>query len=203
MYEVHIGFAKASADTVQTLQSVGWQKVKFFLTNINVACHRATGHDIAIPWAMATSRISQSDEAMDLVCRGMEVLRQSGVQGNFEIESFDLEAPEIALPARFRVVPNSPSFENHLIWRGIRQSLPTITAITGKVATLLGAAHQVVDFARKPLVDADIMVSRVVTIYQDSIVQTRKFDRRAQAIIDELGCHRVVAEKVLVVGQPI
>lgn len=216
IFEVHISVPKLDKDRSKVVQgalnAIGLPKVKYFqrvrdLQPITIGC--ANGHDIQNPGAMATVKVQTIEETVNLVRTGMSKLRELGIGGmNFEIEkvmfpediqeSFSLQE---TLPD-FQEVPNSPTYENHLLFKGTLNELPSDEKIITRVKSLCGRTiNQIVDFTGERETNPSTIISRVATIYQPSHSAAAQMDTTMRNLLKELGNPRVVTERVLLVGE--
>src|SRR5581483_10936422 len=112
MFEIHIAIptlpTAITLETIGALKAVGLLKSKYFLEVNDLpvdgqqqACTPPTGHDLENPGVMTTIKISSLTEAIRMVTEGMAVLRQRGIEGNFEVE-------EIISPASEDITLNLP-----------------------------------------------------------------------------------------------
>ncbi|MDH5597094.1 MAG: hypothetical protein OEY44_03240 [Candidatus Peregrinibacteria bacterium] len=139
-FEVHLAIPRIEesklAEVRRQLERIGISKTKYFqnvndLRPITPGC--MNGHDISNPGTMSTVRVADANGAVELAKLSMSVLQDLGIHGmNFEIEKVItgdelLEQRRIIanLLGEFHVVPNSPQFENHLIYRGTSVELPS------------------------------------------------------------------------------
>ncbi len=217
--EIHLAIPKKAISTVvvDELAMVGFKKAKYFLAVVDVrdekiSCNKdtpPTGHDIQDPGMMFTLKVSSIEEAVELVKAGMNVLRTLGVYGNFEIEGqiginyVEYRAMDIEkeLPG-YKVIADAPAYENHIVWRGTTNELPTHAEIISFVQKQFGfSPHQIVDFARVEVAGADDIVSRVATVYQPDAATTFAFSNKlsikgiTQPYAYEIG------ERVMLVGE--
>lgn len=215
--EVHIAAPKLDEKSTQlvreTLNGLGLPKTKHFqkvndVNPITPGC--LNGHDLQNPGTMSTVKVFSIEDAVNLVRTGMSKLRELGIEGtNFEIErvmvpeddtvhDFSLEA---TLPD-FKDVPNSPRFENHLVYKGTTAELPSDEEIVALVRSVTGQeVNQIVDFTKESEVDASTVISRVATIYQPSQSAAATMDSTLQNSRKNLGNPRIVTEQVLTVGE--
>ncbi|MDP3741323.1 MAG: hypothetical protein Q8R08_03290 [bacterium] len=218
MFEIHIALPKLPADITQkiinNLKDAGLPKSKYFLgvhslpVEGTVEDTPPTGHDLEDPGVMTTLKVSAGRHTIKLVRKGMRVLKSYGVVGNFEIEEIlSAQAPEIFeldpdnnLP-EFEHVPDSPAYENHIIWKGRMSSLPSNEVITVGIKDVCGCMpHQIVDFAYSLAPQDSEAVTRVATIYQPSRESTLEFGALLSANRDYLRCSYIVSERVHMVG---
>lgn len=223
MYEIHIAFPVLPVSTTSlifaALEEVGIKKNKFFYAVENIrpadsACHPAgtppTGHDLENPGSMSTVKVPTYAEARALILTGMEVLAKHSVEGNFEIEALIgpsvPEFPEIDVDAdftEFQRVPDSPAFENHIIWKNLLGALPSYDQIVAYFEAELGTTpHQIVDFGRDAVCSEHTIVSRVATVYQPSHLAAIEFASKLRGARNTMGHRYAVAEQVLLVGEP-
>lgn len=224
MYELHIAIPQVSPAIMMLLfarlAQVGFEKNKFFYRVANIrptgtSCHPSgtppTGHDLRDPGAMSTLKVASYEEARRFILIGMEVLSSQGIRGNFEIEGLlgptTLEFPAIHVATEFpgfRQTPDSPSFENHIIWKGPASALPGLGQIVRYSREEIGVVpHQIVDFGRDPVMTDETTISRVMTVYQPSCEATLQFAERLRGVKNTLGYRYAVAEQVMAVGEAL
>jgi len=219
MFEIHLAGPKVDLDLTQRvfekLNEVGLTKNKFFLAVYNVpppglydqvACTPPTGHDLDNPGWMTTIKVSDFEQAREYVLKGMGVLKEFDIKGNFEIErviaqdvpdyfiDIDKEFPE------YQRVPDSPNYENHIIWKDKKMELPSNETICEVIQKRFGILpHQIVDFSSDS--KGSTLVSRVATIYQPSREEAIRFGSRESD--KHLVSHSyIVTEQVCLVGEP-
>lgn len=213
IYEMHIAVpvtTKEKMDQVMAdLRSIGIQKTKYFHQVHNIITERQdcnvppTGHDLDNPGAMATVKTATREEAVTHILNGMRVLKDHGLHGNFELEG--ILAPSIedyeVLPVSeefpgYSNVPDSPAYENHMVWKAPLSELPDFEEITKLIRENYDLqVHQIVDFCRVQYPTAEDVVSRVATIYQPSregalkagkLLQNRKNTGSAYAVTEQV-----------------
>ena len=223
-YEMHIAIPVVTRVVMEVifrgLAEVGFTKNKFFYKVNNVrpedaSCHSAgtppVGHDLAHPGAMSTVKVESYEEGRRLLLAGMNVLARHGVHGNFEIEGLigptTHEFPAVALEQDFpgfRATPDSPVFENHIIWKLPASQLPSMDQIVRFCELEMDVApHQIVDFGRDWYEMPETVVSRVATVYQPSRAAVARFaELLPGANNTRLPYRYAVGEQVLLVGEP-
>lgn len=217
--EIHLAIPKTAvtAVVIAELAAVGFKKAKYFLNVVDVrnkqmSCNAdtpPTGHDIQDPGMMFTLKVATVEEGIELVKKGMEVLRMLRVYGNFEIEGQIGEAYvsyrpidiEGELPG-YKKINDAPAYENHIVWRDAMKDLPTYEEIISFVQNQFGfSPHQIVDFARVEIAGPGDVVSRVATVYQPTKESVFAFSKKlspwgiAQPYAYEIG------ERVMLVGE--
>lgn len=224
MYELHIAAAMMPVSALKrlsaSLTSIGIQDTDFFYRVADVrpsddACHPAgtppTGHDLAHPGSMSTVKVRTYAEAKRLIIAGMEILKQHGIDGNFEIEGIisqnisDYPSINVAkdFPS-FKRVEDAPDYESHIIWNGTGKQLPTFNQIIRFFEKeLLTTPHQIVDFGLDPVCTKTTEVCRVATVYQPSRAATLSFAKRLSWMKNTLDYRYSVAEQVILVGAPM
>ncbi len=220
-FEVHVAAPQMSyaegLALFQQLEDVGLLKNKYFLDVFNVPQDRdydyvldtpPTGHDLDAPYFMSTAIVSSFAEAKKLVVEGMAILDRRGKAGNFEIERIIAEQTEDFFIdveqefPEFQRIDDSPEYENHLIFRGTLQTLPSNQEIVRFIQTAMGVTmHQLVDFARTPLPDENTRVSRIATIYQPSRSAALTFSKSLRQVDNTIGYSSIIAEQVCLVGE--
>ena len=220
-FEIHVAapqmsYAEGLALFLQ-LEDAGLQKNKYFLNVFNVPQDRdydyvldtpPTGHDLDAPYFMSTAIVSSFEEAKALVRKGMAILDAHNKAGNFEIERILAEQTEDFLIdveqefPEFQKIDDSPEYENHLIFRGTFQTLPSNQKIVRFIQKTMGVTmHQIVDFARTPLPDEDTRISRIATIYQPSREAALTFSQSLRQVENTIGYSSIIAEQVCLVGE--
>ena len=218
MYEIHITTPQLSAPLISAvilaMQAIGLPKSKYFLGVYNLptdgsqqACTPPTGHDLAHPWVMTSLKTNSLQEAVEKVRAGMAILK--GIEGNFEIEEIAASSPlpETAMDLdeilpEFQRVPDSPAYENHIVWKGAYSALPSNTEVADMILEACGVRpHQIVDFAYIPEPKNSDTVTRVATIYQPNREKTLEFGLTLANQKNFLGCSYTVSEQVHMVGE--
>ena len=218
IFEIHIAGPQTdiaiARQVFSDLREVGLTKNKFFLGVYNVpanygqvACTPPTGHDLENPGWMTTTKTPNFEEAKHYVVAGMGVLARHGIEGNFEVErvisSKDLDYfIEVAHEfPNYQRTPDSPEYENHIIWKDRYANLLSNNDICDVIQTRFGITpHQIVDFSRDPTRES--LVSRVATIYQPSRHAALVFGEQLGKD-EKLAGHRyMVTEQVCLVGEP-
>ncbi|MSU75314.1 MAG: hypothetical protein EXS55_02265 [Candidatus Magasanikbacteria bacterium] len=224
-YELHIAAPVLSTALCQALfaalTAIGLTKNKFFYRVVNICAAEGTfhhtggtpptGHDLATPGSMTTAQAGSYAEARQLIIKGMRVLAEHRVQGNFEIEGIIaptlLDYPAIAIDRdfpNFRAVDDSPRYENHIIWKGPGEDLPGVDQVTRFfVRELRLTPHQIVDFGRDSVRTAMTVVSRVATFYQPSREAALRFAKQLRAVKNTIGYRYAITEQVILVGEPV
>lgn len=217
--EVHLAIPKSVVSTVvvDELAAIGFKKAKYFLQVVDVrdakmSCNTdapPTGHDIQDPGMMFTLKVPTIEEAIGLVKSGMGVLRSLHVYGNFEIEgqigehyvgyrAIDIEKE---LPG-YKVIDDAPAYENHIVWRGAPNELPTHDEIISFVQQQFGfSPHQIVDFARVEVAGPHDVVSRVATVYQPSAEAVFAFSNKLTIEGVSRPYAYEIGERVMMVGE--
>ncbi|MEK7615471.1 MAG: hypothetical protein AAB431_03760 [Patescibacteria group bacterium] len=217
--EIHLAIPKSavSKEVIAALAEVGFRKAKWFLNVTDVrdekmSCNAdtpPTGHDIQDPGMMFTTKVRVIQEAIELVKKGMTVLKEFDVYGNFEIEGQIGEGFEAyraidittELPG-YKIIPDAPAYENHIVWRGKTNELPTNEQIIAFIQTQFGfSPHQIVDFARVQVAGSDDMVSRVATVYQPDAKSVFAFSQKLNptGIVQPYAYE--IGERVMLVGE--
>lgn len=224
-FEVHIAAPVLNEQLTtlvrETLHDLGLPKTKYFTGVHNekpITPDSGNGHDLEHPGTMSTVKVQSIEEAVNLVRTGMTRLRELGIEGtNFEIErvmvpeddsvsSFSLEDSL----AEFKDVPNAPTFENHVLYKGTNAELPSIQQIIDLIKSVIGQeVNQIVDFARvrEEEIDSSTIISRVATIYQPSHSAAAETDAvmrnaiKALRFVKNPRDPRIVTEQVLTVGE--
>ncbi len=215
-----------------TLTQLGISKHKYFYnvrpvrSPVEVNSDNAVpdGHDLVHPGSMSTELVVTYEEVRGLVLKAMEVLAKHGVRGNFEIEGLIGEASELVVPSivdfpGFKQTQNSPSREIHLIWKRKREKLPSEKRAIHFFKAISGLLpHQLVDFGLDPVPTKSTEISRIVTLYQSTHEETLVTLNTTKQNIQELEesyafdnnpltpfprPSRLVAERILLVGEPI
>ena len=217
-FEIHIAGPQTDIDVARRvfdgLREVGLTKNKFFLGVYNVpaqcgqvACTPPTGHDLDNPGWMTTIKTHDFEQAKQYVLAGMGVLARYGIEGNFEIEKvISREVTDYVIDVarefpRYQRVPNSPEFENHIIWKAMSANLTANGDICEVIQNRFGIApHQIVDFSRDP--SGEHLVSRVATVYQPSRECALRFGEQLGKQEKLSGHERIVTEQVCLVGEP-
>ncbi len=217
--EIHLAIPKKaiSAAVVDELAAVGFKKAKYFLDVVDVrdekmSCNAntpPTGHDIQDPGMMFTMKVPTVEEGIALVKAGMQVLHTRNVYGNFEIEGqigenfVDYRAVDIEteLPGN-KIIADAPAYENHIVWRGLPNEIPSHAEIISFVQQQFGfSPHQIVDFARSAVAGSTDMVSRVATVYQPDAATVFAFSKKlSPAGISQPYAYEI-GERVMVVGE--
>ncbi|PIR55250.1 hypothetical protein COU74_02510 [Candidatus Peregrinibacteria bacterium CG10_big_fil_rev_8_21_14_0_10_36_19] len=213
--EVHIAAPELDGEKTEVLKlilaQVGIPKTKHFhkvadYKPITEGC--ANGHDISNPGTMSTVKVESHREAITLVKNAMQKLRAAGIEGaNFEIEQVILPGAddEIKLDTselgEFSQVPNSPQSENHILYKGTLDSIPTDAEIINMARSIGLEVNQVVDFGYEKTPNKDSVVSRVATFYQPTNKDSMIADQILRDNLDKLRNPRVVTEQVLMVGE--
>lgn len=226
MIEVHIAASKVENSKLtalfESLDKIGIKKHKFFVDIKNCEGNPLTGHDLKGPGpgSMSTTYVRTMEEAQSLVRAGMQTLKDHGIEGNFEIElvlapdvkDYDKQAvdkiqqedmPEYVEPK------DSPQYENHVVWSGIRSELPDFNQIEKMMRAQGVAPHQIVEFSDKPDPGKNDRVTRVGTIYyqpqqntgKDAVVDVSTFLKGAE-LQKDWGYEYTLAEQVIFVGEP-
>ena len=219
MFEIHIAIPKLSASltnsVILALSTIGLPKSKYFLGVYNLpadgsqqACTPPTGHDLEDPAVMTSLKTNSLHEAIERVRAGMAILKDHGVKGNFEVEEIAVSPlPETAMDLseilpEFQRVPDSPGYENHIVWKGAYALLPDNKEIADMILKSCGVRpHQIVDFAYSPNPKDSDIVTRVATIYQPNREKTLKFGLTLANQKNFLGCSYTVSEQVHMVGE--
>jgi hypothetical protein len=218
--EIHIAIPKSAIThtVIAELARAGFVKAKFFLQVYDVrsttsSCNPntpPTGHDIPNPGMMFTLKVPSVEDAIERVREGMRVLRALHVYGNFEIEgqigevydsyrSIDIKK-ELS---GYRVIQDAPAYENHIVWRGTQDGLPSHEEIISFVEQKVGfLPHQIVDFARVETVGSTDIVSRVATIYQPNKESVFAFSKKLSPKKAEGAFAYEIGERVMLVGEP-
>lgn len=220
-YEMHIALPVTTNEKMQAamtaLARAGIEKTKYFLAVKNIAVERTcadvppTGHDLEHPGAMATAKTETRQEAVELILKGMKVLKDLDLDGNFELEGviapaiseYDVIPVNIEFPG-FVNVPDSPGYENHLVFKNAYAKLPSFDEIIEMVRVHYDLpVHQIVDFARVSAAGPEDMVSRVATIYQPNREAALNTAKKLRDINKKniVGFHYDVAEQVMAVGK--
>lgn len=217
LFEAHIAIPVTSFEkmekAISLLKEAGIAKTKYFhqVHNIITEVHDCnvppTGHDLDNPGAMATIKTATRNEAAEYILKGMQILKDLDLQGNFElegiltpaIEDYAVMPVEVEFPG-YVAVPDSPSYENHMVWRAPLGQLPDFEQIVHLIKDNYGLqTHQIVDFCRVQYPTENDMVSRVATIYQPS----RKAALEAGRLLQDrknTGSAYAITEQVMAVG---
>lgn len=178
----------------------------------------AAAHDLEEPGAMATVKVGNDkvalgyEQAREHVRKAMAVLESHGIyDGNFEVEHFLSESlqdftdftMERDFPGYAQIMPpESPSHENHIIYRGKLADLPTMEQILQRYnAQMHVTPHQAVLFARSPTPKPDDLASLALTFYQDNRDAVLSFGRKLEENADKLRCSDIITEQVVIVGE--
>ena len=223
IFEVHIAgpvaLEEVTTATMRDLQQAGFPKNKFFGEVYNVPAANdcghtcftpPVGHDLENPGWMSTAKTMMYREARELAIKGMEVLEQHGLRGNFEIEQvIDAATHDVQIDVArdfpgVQRVKDSPAYENHIIWKAPQGRLPTYGSIVTEIQRKFGISpHQIANFARISLATKDTLVSRVATIYQPSREEALKYAAMLKPTDDLAGHKYIVTEQVCLVGEPV
>ncbi|MDO8642919.1 MAG: hypothetical protein Q7R76_05065 [Candidatus Woesearchaeota archaeon] len=219
LFEVHIAGPKTDAEVArrifEDLREAGLPKSKFFLNVYNilgdemyehVMCTPPTGHDLDEPGWMTTVKTPDFEEAKKKVLAGMDLLKQHGLRGNFEVERVITEGvPDFPIDIEkefpgYRRVQDSPLYENHIIWKDLETKLPSNNEIVEEFQRSFGITpHQIVDFSRA--LSGQSLVSRVATIYQPSRETALEWGLRLTSDKQLTGHRYIVTEQVCLVGE--
>jgi hypothetical protein len=186
-----------------------------------------TRHDLPELGSMSTERVATYDEAHNLALIAMAILAQFQVKGNFEIETLLTDNPDgfenvsiLEFPG-FELVPNSPHHETHLIFKNGQKGerFPSPADAIKFFRMVSGVEpHQLVDFGGDYAPTEETIVSRVVTLYlpnrEAALEMFSKVESELQRLKDSYAFgnnplaplpkpSRWIAERVLLVGQPI
>jgi len=228
-FEIHITAPKMSVDDAEAMffkfLRIGFPKHKYFLAVNNVpsslvpyaAGTPPTGHDIEQPGIMATVLAHSYDNVKKLVLEAMTLVEHQCLKGNFEIERIISERVsdfkginiERDFPG-FIASDLAPLYENHFMYRGKQDSLPTHDAIIDYIQKIFGITpNQIVDFSREAVVLPNPLISRVATVYQPSREEVLRFANLMQRFSkrsDDLkypANYSILTEQVCLVGEPI
>lgn len=215
VFEVHLAVPKFNELTNQkilkVLTGVGFAKNKYFqkvrdLKPITMGC--TNGHDLENPGIMATSHVASLEEAVFLAQKGMFSLKEEGIEGvNFEIErvlfssASELRAQVALLFSDYKPVPNSPQYENHLIYKGCSADIPSDEVIRDLLDNAGLELNQIVDFTNEAQVSPTTIISRVATIYQSTKESAQESDEKLRKNQSKFGNPRIITEEVLFVGE--
>lgn len=217
MYEIHIATPVMDPALRKTLRAalerIGLAKCKYFylVANIPALYDRFVPpggkHDLANPGSMFSTRLPTYAQAEQCAVSAMRLLAKHGVVGNFEIEKIlapGMAADEVPpLPTGFKQSEGAPVFENHLVWKGPRWTLPSFESIIRLFEEKLWVRpHQIVDFGPADTSSDVTIVTRVATVYQPRLRETLGLDASIRQLPFSLGANRSVAEQVICVGEP-
>ncbi len=204
IFEIHVAGPKMLVEEAEALftefQRLGFPKHKYFLAVNNVPSSSVpyaagtppVGHDLENPGVMTTLLTPRYDYVKRLVLDAMALLKSHGYQGNFEIERVISERiPDFTdidigrdFPG-FKAADLAPLYENHFIYKGTQNSLPSHHFIIEFVRGNFGVnPPQIVDFSREPIASPDTIVSRVATVYQESRDNVLRFGNLMQRLSD-------------------
>ena len=218
IFEIHIAGPQTDIATARQvfadLRKLGLTKNKFFLGVYNVpanygqvACTPPTGHDLENPGWMTTTKTTNFEEAKHYVLAGMGVLARHNIKGNFEVERvISRDDPDYFIEVsrefpNYQRTPDSPEYENHIIWKDRVANLPSNEDICDVIQRRFGIApHQIVDFSRDKY--GESLVSRVATIYQQSRNSALIFGEQLGENEKLAGHKYMVTEQVCLVGEP-
>lgn len=227
VFEIHIAAPKMPVDEAETLfaefKRAGLPKHKYFLFVKNVPPSSIsyssgtppTGHDIEDPGIMATALAHSYDEVKRLVLEAMAILEKRNYRGNFEVERVIsdriLDFSDIDIQRDFPgfcAADLAPLYENHFIYKGRLDSLPSHNEIISHVQKKFDVSpHQIVDFSRNPS-ESNGLLSRVATIYQPTREEVLRFGKLMQTLsvrsLDtrDPGNYITLTEQVCLVGEP-
>jgi len=216
--EVHIAIPKIPEPIMKQvfadLAVAGMAKNKYFIAVTNttgegmVLGTPPTGHDLKTPGAMSTKKTTSIQEALVLIRAGMNVLRKHNLQGNFEMEGIlENEEQDYSIDmnkdlVEFKPVPDSPAYENHVVWRGTATSLPSREEIIEWFRNNFSIIpHQFVDFSRDSQTSEDSLISRVATIYQPSKKAVLELKNCLSVAPNILNYAYHIGEQVSIVGE--
>lgn len=192
------------------LREIGFTKTKYFqgvrdLRTITPGC--MNGHDLSDPLTMSTLKVHTIEEGVALVRNGMAAILGLGITGsNFEIERVMIpnELPgnhQLPNLSEFRPVPNSPTHENHTLYKGTLSTLPSDQDIENLMLSIGLQVNQIVDFTHDAEITPETIISRVATVYQPSHQAAAETDLLLRKSYNALGKPRIVTEQVLIVGE--
>lgn len=217
MFEVHFSLEALAGITVNW-QVIAWQFIRLGFDKVKrfglvydyprpeEDAVPPTGHDLCHPILMVTTKTSSLEYAVSLIRLGKNMANAHGLKSRFELEvprnlgSQELVSQVRAALADFTLVPNSPGQESHVVIRGLKRRLPTteeIGVIYNKVFRKL--PHQVVDF-EKLSGDENTPISRVVTLYQESLAACDAFEAHLEELREHMDFDYCISEQVCMVG---
>lgn len=219
LFEIHIAGPQTELSVARRvfdgLREVGLMKNKFFLGMYNVpagrahrqvACTPPTGHDLPNPGWMTTAKTRDFDQAKHYVLAGMDVLARHDLEGNFEIEQvIEGNTPDYHVNLErdfpsYQRVADSPTYENHIIWKAGLADLPSNDQICRSIEDRFGIRpHQIVDFSKDH--SGNSLVSRVATIYQPDRDEALRFGLALPPDEHVIGHKYLVTEQVCLVGE--
>ena len=217
MFEVHFSL-EALVGVSVNWQVVAWQFIRLGFDKVkrfglvydyqrteehNVP---STGHDLSHPVLMVTTKTSSLEHAVGLIRMGKSLANSNGLKSRFELEvPRSLGSPGLVVQVRtalseFSLVPDSPEQESHLVIRGLKKELPTIEEIGVIYNKVFGyLPHQVVDFERLSG-NEDTPISRVVTLYQESLTACDEFEAKLNVLREHISFDYCISEQVCMVG---
>lgn len=183
VFEAHLSTATLVEGMVKEHIKKVFAKVKFFGEVVDYEDRHSvdvppTGHDMEAPFMMISGKFLTLSEAVQAVVRGTEILEMAGINSRFEIEGilggniqqYEEEIDLEKMMPGFCEVPLAPHAENHIIWRGSEEMLPTASKIAEWVKEIFGhPPSQVVNFSRVENPRATDLISRIATIYQPDV----------------------------------
>ena len=214
LFELHVAMPKMNPQRARKvfsrLKEIGITKNKFFLDIRNVTGNIASGHDFEEPGTMSTMQVKSYRDGVRIIKNAMKIIFEEGLTGIFEIEQlisgkvFDFDRHDIGDFPGFGRVNESPLFENHAVFKGTLELLPSPTHIISLFSGLDGlrTPDQLVDFCADPEASNCVNVSRVATFYQPSREVALEFGRRMLAHKQTIEARRYITEQVCLVGEP-
>lgn len=219
-YEAHIAIPRLSlvqaGNICQELKTRGIDKQDYFLRLINLPYDAQpckidpSTHDIDDPMIITSTFFRDYQSGVKAICDGMEVLKHYGIKGNFELEAV-LENDRLLVERYsiddfpgFTQQHGAPTYENHIVWEGTSDMLPSDSQIVECHQQMFGySPNQIADFSLVPNLRRHDTIWRVATIYQPTHKETLAFAAIVLAHKEKFVVPKdIIAEQICVVSNP-